>query len=58
MLRGWICADIEDRDELEKFGIKLGQYNYEDSEFTECMVSEEAFSLLEPQWGKYIWGLH
>ncbi|WP_186331662.1 hypothetical protein [Paenibacillus xylanexedens] len=58
MLKGWICADVEDRDELEEFGIKLGQYNYEDSEFIDCEVSDEAFSKLESLWGKYIWGLH
>ncbi|KAF6630578.1 hypothetical protein J2W97_001263 [Paenibacillus jamilae] len=57
MLRGWISADVEDREELEKFGIRLGQYDYENCEFTECLVNEEAFTLLEPLWGEYVWGL-
>lgn len=57
MLKGFIAAKEEDREELEDLGVLLGEFRNLEQDFRDCIVSEEAFSLLEPLWGRYYWSL-
>ena len=54
---GWIIADYEDKEFLEKLGIRLGKYNEETTSFENCKVSLEALEKLDPYWGRFYWGL-
>ena len=58
MLKGWIGATESDRVELESFGIILGEYDHQNQEYKDCLISEEAFNKLAPLWGVYYWGLY
>lgn len=52
---GFIVADETARHELESMGIVLGEYK--DGTFTDCVVPETAYDLLDPEWGQYYWKL-
>ena len=54
----WIDADLEDKEHLESLGIIVGEYNNIAQEFSNCIISDEAFKKLNPYWfGRYIWGV-
>jgi len=55
--KGWIIANREDKEFLEKLGIKLGQYNEKTSSFENCEVPMKAFDVLDNYWGRFYWGL-
>ena len=55
--KGWIIADYEDKDFLEKLGVKLGRYNEKTASFEDCELSLETLEKLGPYWGDFYWGL-
>ena len=55
--KGWVIADYEDKDFLEKLGVKLGRYNKKTSSFEDCELSPEILGELDPYWGQFYWGL-
>ncbi|PZT57415.1 hypothetical protein [Paenibacillus silvae] len=57
MLKGYIAAKESDRQELEQLGVILGEYRSLEQDFSDCIVDEKAFNLLDPLWGKYYWSL-
>lgn len=57
MLKGYIAANEDDREELESLGVILGKFREDEQDFSDCIVDEKAFTLLEPLWGRYYWSL-
>jgi len=55
--RGWIIADYEDKEFLERLGVKLGRYDEEFTSFEDCELSPETLEKLDPYWGRFCWGL-
>ena len=54
----WIDAEPEDKEHLESLGIIVGEYNNNEQEFSNCIISDEAIKKLDPYWfGRYIWGV-
>jgi hypothetical protein len=66
---GWIepCSEnavpsrkidvAEEREFLESLGIKVGPFIRSDRCFDNCEVPVKALDLLDPHWGRFIWGL-
>jgi hypothetical protein len=57
LFKGWIGARLSERKLLQSFGIKVGQYDYDENIFIDCIVPEEAFSKLDENFGLLTWGL-
>lgn len=54
---GSICAGKEDRELLESFGIKVGEYDEVNNEFVNCIVSDSVLEKLDSHWGNFYWSL-
>lgn len=57
MYRGWILADLADREVLENLGIVVGEYDKVEGTFENCSVSDEVMEKLDSYWGVFYWGL-
>ena len=55
--KGWIIADYEDKEFLEKLGVKLGRYDEKFTSFEDCELSPETLEKLDLYWGRFYWGL-
>jgi len=55
--RGWIIADYEDKEFLERLGVKLGKYDERYGSFENCELSPETLEKLDPYWGRFCLGL-
>jgi len=56
--KGWIIADREEKEFLEKLGVKLGEYDERSGSFENCELSPETPEKLDPYWGHFFWGLY
>ena len=56
--KGWIIADREEKEFLEKLGVKLGEYDERSGSFENCELSPETLEKLDPYWGHFFWGLY
>jgi hypothetical protein len=57
LLKGCVSAPKEDKEFLEHLGIIVGEYDEEQKEFKDCLVSEIAMRHLDPYFGMYVWSL-
>lgn len=53
---GTITGDEKDRDLLLSLGVKIGDFDYKNSEYT-VKVSADALKALDGYWGTFMWGL-
>ncbi|MDO8640230.1 MAG: hypothetical protein Q7R33_01690 [Nitrosarchaeum sp.] len=59
MYHGQIFAPIEDKNELEGLGVKLGQFSVNDNTptWSDCCVTEDGLEKLQRHWLRWIWTL-
>jgi hypothetical protein len=57
LYKGWIGCKLSERKLLQSFGIKLGEYDYDENIFMDCIVPEAAFAKLDEHFNILSWGL-
>ena len=51
--KGWIIADREEKEFLEKLGVRLGEYDERSGSFENCEVPPEALEKLDSYWDSF-----